>query len=58
VLLIAVLAWLNVAAGCWRGRPVVRVRRPAWLWAAVAVVLIAWTVLRNPPFSPFTALHP
>ena len=58
VLLVAVLAWLNLAAGCWRGRPVVRMRRPAWLWPAVAVVLVAWTVLRNLPFSPFTALRP
>lgn len=58
LLLIAVAAWLNLAIGRWRGRPVVRVRRPGWLWPAVTVVLIAWTVLRNLPFGPFTALHP
>ena len=58
VLLIVAAAWLNVAVGRWRGRPVVRVRRPGWLWPAVAVILIAWTVLRNLPFGPFSALHP
>jgi Protein of unknown function (DUF2752) len=58
LLLIAVAAWLNLVVGRWRGRPVVRVRRPGWLWPAVAVVLIAWTVLRNLPFGPFSALHP
>ncbi|MBV9796226.1 MAG: DUF2752 domain-containing protein [Actinobacteria bacterium] len=58
LLLIAVAAWLNVAVGRWRGRPVVRVRRPGWLWPAMVVVLVAWTVLRNLPFRPFTALHP
>jgi hypothetical protein len=58
VLLIAVAAWLNLVIGRWRGRPVVRVRRPGWLWPAVAVVLIAWTVLRNLPFGPFSALRP
>lgn len=58
LLLIAVAAWLNLVVGRWRGRPVVRVRRPGWLWPAVAVVLIAWTVLRNLPFGPFSALRP
>jgi hypothetical protein len=58
LLLLAVLAWLNLAVGRWRGRPVVRVRRPVWLYPALVVVLVAWTVLRNLPFSPFTALHP
>ena len=58
LLLIAVAAWLNLVIGHWRGRPVVRVRRPGWLWPAVAVVLVAWTVLRNLPFGPFTALRP
>ena len=58
LLLIAVAAWLNLVVGRWRGRPVVRVRRPGWLWPAVTVVLIAWTVLRNLPFGPFTTLHP
>ena len=58
LLLIVVAAWLNLVAGRWRGRPVVRVRRPGWLWPAVAVILIAWTVLRNLPFGPFPALHP
>jgi Protein of unknown function (DUF2752) len=58
LLLIAVAAWLNLVVGRWRGRPVVRVRRPGWLWPAVAAVLIAWTVLRNLPFGPFSALHP
>lgn len=58
LLAIAVLAWLNVAVGSWRGRPVVRVRRPGWLWPVVVVVLVAWTVLRNLPFGPFTALRP
>jgi len=58
LLLFAVAAWLNVAVGCWRGRPLVEVRRPAWLWPAVAVALVAWTVLRNLPFAPFTALCP
>jgi Protein of unknown function (DUF2752) len=58
LLAIAVLAWLNVTVGRWRGRPVVRVRRPGWLWPAVVVVLVAWTVLRNLPFGPFTALRP
>lgn len=58
VLLIAAAAWLNVAVGRWRGRPVARVRRPVWLWPAVVAVLAAWTVLRNLPFSPFTALRP
>jgi uncharacterized protein DUF2752 len=58
VLVIAVAAWLNLVIGRWRGRPVVRVRRPGWLWPAVAVILLAWTVLRNLPFGPFTALRP
>jgi hypothetical protein len=58
LLAIAVLAWLNVAVGSWLGRPVVRVRRPGWLWPAVVVVLVAWTILRNLPFGPFTALRP
>ena len=58
LLLIAGAAWLNLVVGRWRGRPVVRVRRPGWLWPAGAVILIAWTVLRNLPFGPFTALHP
>jgi Protein of unknown function (DUF2752) len=58
ILVIAVLGWLNIAVGCWRGRPVVRVRRPAWLWPVVVVVLVAWTVLRNIPFGSFTALRP
>ena len=58
LLLVAVLAWLNAAVECWRGRPVVRLRRPAWLWPAVTVVLVGWTVLRNLPFGPFTALRP
>jgi hypothetical protein len=58
LLLIAVAAWVNLAVGRWRGRPVVRVRRPGWLWPALAAMLVAWTVLRNLPFGPFTALHP
>jgi Protein of unknown function (DUF2752) len=58
LLLIAVLAWANIAVGRWRGQPVVRMRRPVWLWPAVIVVLVAWTVVRNLPFSPFSALHP
>jgi hypothetical protein len=58
LLLIAVAAWLNLVIGRWRGRPVVRVRQPGWRWPAVVVVLVAWTVLRNLPFGPFTALRP
>jgi len=58
LLLLVVLAWLNAAAGCWRGRPVVAPCRPRWLWPAVAVVLAGRTVLRNLPVSPFTALRP
>ena len=58
LLLVIVLAWLNAAAGCWRGRPLVALRRPGWLWPAVTVVLAGWTVLRNLPFGPFTALRP
>ena len=58
LLLIAVAAWLNLVIGRWRGHPVVRVQRPGWLWPAVVVVLVAWTVLRNLPFGPFTALRP
>ena len=57
-MLVAALAWLNAAVECWRGRPVVRVPRPAWLWPVVTVVLVGWTVLRNLPFGPFTALRP
>jgi Protein of unknown function (DUF2752) len=55
---IAVLAWLNLAIGYWRGRPAVRLRRPGWMWPAAIVVLVAWTILRNLPFAPFTALRP
>ena len=35
-----------------------RLPRPAWLWPAVTVLLVGWTVLRNLPFGPFTALRP
>jgi Protein of unknown function (DUF2752) len=51
------LAWLNLAIGCWRGRPVVA-HRPRWLWPAVVAVLVAWTVVRNLPFGVFAALRP
>lgn len=54
----AALAWLNVAIGCWRGRPAVRARHPAWMWPAVIAVLVAWTVVRNLPLAPFTVLRP
>ena len=58
LVLLATLLWLNATAGRWRGRPRAEVRKPAWLWPAVAVVLVGWTVVRNLPFGPFTALRP
>ena len=54
----AALAWLNLAVGYWRGRPPVRLHRPGWMWPAAVIVLVAWTVVRNLPFAPFTALRP
>jgi Protein of unknown function (DUF2752) len=58
LVLLAAVAWLNATAGRWRGRPLAEVRKPAWLWPAVAVMLVGWTVVRNLPFGPFTALRP
>jgi len=58
LVLLAALLWLNAAVERWRGRPLAQVRRPAWLWPAVAAVLVGWTVLRNLPFGPFAALQP
>lgn len=58
LLALAALAGLNLAIGRWRGQPPVRLRPPGWMWPAVVVVLVAWTVLRNLPFAPFTALRP
>jgi Protein of unknown function (DUF2752) len=56
LMVLAALLWLNTAVERWRGRPLTGV--PVWLWPAVAVVLVGWTVVRNLPFSPFTALRP
>ncbi len=58
LVLLAALLWLNAAVARWRGRPLTELRRPVWLWPAVAVLLVGWTVVRNLPFSPFTALRP
>jgi Protein of unknown function (DUF2752) len=58
---IAALAWLNWTIGCWRGRPPTPVGAPrhrAWVTRAAPIVMAAWTVLRNLPFAPFTALRP
>ena len=58
LLLVAVLAWLNAAVECWRGRPVVRLRRPAWAMAGRDPGARRLDRAANLPFGPFTALRP
>jgi hypothetical protein len=54
--IIGFAAWLNWTVSRWRGRPAPA--RPAWLSPVIIVVLIAWTVVRNLPWAPFTAFRP
>jgi hypothetical protein len=54
--MIAFAAWLHWMICRWRGRPAPV--RPAWLSPAIIVVLVLWTVIRNLPWPPFTALRP
>jgi hypothetical protein len=54
----AAFAWLSWAIGCWRGRPPSRLARQPWFSPAILAVMVAWTVVRNLPFAPFTAMRP
>jgi uncharacterized protein DUF2752 len=54
--IIGFAAWLNWTCSRWRGKPAPA--RPAWLSPVIIVVLIAWTVIRNLPWAPFTAFRP
>jgi hypothetical protein len=54
--IIGFAVWLNWMICRWRGRPAPA--RPTWVSPAIIVVLIVWTVIRNLPWAPFTALRP
>lgn len=56
LVIIGFAAWLNWTFCRWRGRPAPA--RPAWLSPALIALMIIWTVLRNLPYPPFTALRP
>ena len=58
LLLVAVLGAAERRGGVLAWPAAVRLRLARRLWPAVTVVLVGWTVLRNLPFGPFTALRP
>lgn len=51
------LAWLAWTWGRWRGRDTLSWVRRRWITMSVLGVLAGWTVARNLPFAPFTALQ-
>jgi hypothetical protein len=44
---LAAVAWTVWLVRALQGRPLRRLRPPSWVWAAVVVVLVAFTVVRN-----------
>jgi hypothetical protein len=59
VVALAVLAaaWVSATVGAATGRRTWSPSRVPWLPRVTLVVVLAWLVVRNLPWAPFTALH-
>lgn len=55
---IVLVAWTVLGLSLWhfRGRRIVRWEHWRWAPQALGITMLAWMVLRNLPFAPFTAL--